>query len=73
MPTSLPLESDATQRAPWLLFLAELPLGCDELLNVHAEEHEIVLQFKSNKVRIAAAHGREFLQADRTQKKVEIA
>jgi hypothetical protein len=71
MPASLPLESHATQRAPWLLFLAELPPGCDELLDVRAEEHEIVLQFKSDKVPIAAARAAEFLQADRTQKKVE--
>lgn len=73
LPTSLLLESQATQRAPWLLFLTELPSGCEELLDVRAEEHEIVLQFKSDTVRIAAEHGRKFLQADRTHRKVEVA
>jgi hypothetical protein len=72
-PTSLPLESHATQRAPWLLFLAELPPGCEELLDVRAEEHELVLHFKNNSVRLAAACAAEFLQNDRTQKKVESA
>ncbi len=73
MPTSLPLESHATQRAPWLLFLAELSPGSEELIDVHAEEHELVLQFKNNSVRLAAARAVEFLQADRTQKKVKSA
>jgi hypothetical protein len=73
VPTSLRLEAKATRCAPWLLFLAELPASCDELQDVNAGEDEIVLQFKTRTVHLAAAGAGEFLQSDRRQEKVETA
>jgi hypothetical protein len=73
VPTSLRLEAKATRRAPWLLFLAELPAGCDELRDVKAGEDEIVLHFKTKTVRVTAAGANEFLKSDHRQEKVETA
>lgn len=73
VPTSMRLEAKATRHAPWLLFLAELPAGCDELQDVTAGEEEIALQFKTRTVHVAAAGAGEFLLSDRRQERVEAA
>jgi hypothetical protein len=73
MPTNLHLGAKATQRAPWMLFLAEIPAGCGELQDVSAEQDEIVLRFESKTIRLPAEGAAGFLRADRGQQKVEAA
>jgi hypothetical protein len=64
-PTSLPIAPHHTQRAPWLLFLAEIPRTWSEIDDVRAEADGIVLTHRNETVRLKASGAASFLQATR--------
>jgi hypothetical protein len=64
-PTSLPIGAHQIQRAPWLLFLAEIPHTWSEIEDVRAEADEIVLIHGGETVRLKASGAADFLQIAR--------
>jgi hypothetical protein len=72
-PTSLCLEPKETTSAPWMLFLTEIPAGCQDLQDVTAEEDEILLHFSTTTVHLAAAGAAEFLRSHRRHQEGAIA
>jgi hypothetical protein len=64
-PTSLPIGPHKTHRAPWLLFLAEIPRAWREVEDVRVEADEIVLIHSAETVRLKASSAAAFLQTTR--------
>jgi len=71
--TSLRLGPRQSQRAPWMLFLAEVPRGWKEVEKVRAEGDEIVLIYEREEVRLAARGAATFLHATREYDTTEAA
>ena len=71
--TSLKLGPRQSQRAPWMLFLAEIPRGWKEVEDVRAEGDEIVLIYEREEVRLAARGAATFLHATREYDTTEAA
>ena len=71
--TSLRLGPRQSQRAPWMLFLAEIPRGWKEVEDVRAEGDEIVLIYEREEVRLAARGAATFLHATREYDTTEAA
>lgn len=53
-PTSRRIRANETVRAPWLLFVAAIPQGWQEIEDVRAEADEIVLMHGGDEVRVSA-------------------
>lgn len=71
--TSLQLGPRQSQRAPWMLFLAEIPRGWKEVEDVRVEGDEIVLFHRREEVRLAARGAATFLYANREYDTTEAA
>lgn len=71
--TSLRLGPRQSQRAPWMLFLAEIPRGWKEVEDVRVDGDEIVLIYEQEEVRLVARGAATFLQATREYDTTEAA
>ena len=71
--TSLRLGPRQSQRAPWMLFLAQIPRRWKEVEDVRVEGDEIALIYEQEEVRLQARAAASFLHATREYRTTEAA
>jgi hypothetical protein len=60
--TSRRIRGHETLRAPWMLFVAEVPQRWREIEDVHVETDEIVLRYQGESVRVKVGGAAAFLE-----------
>jgi hypothetical protein len=72
-PTARKIGAHGALQAPWLLFLAAVPRGWEEIEDVRVEGDEIVLIHGTQQIRVEARGATAFLDGTEKNGKVETA